>query len=112
MSACSLGNVILPPEDIGGGSGTAAVSPLQRMASITNALISQPPSQHHHSPSQRPLKAVLPPITQQQFDQFNNLNTEEIVRKVRRYVSHSRTNSEHLFMYILKDNAVAIISIP
>jgi homeobox protein cut-like len=79
-----LGNVILPPEDVGSGStvSTAAVSPLQRMASITNALISQPPTQHHHSPSQRPLKAVLPPITQQQFDQFNNLNTEEIVRKV------------------------------
>ncbi|XP_014293824.1 homeobox protein cut isoform X2 [Halyomorpha halys] len=82
-----LGNVILPPEDLGTGSGTAAVSPLQRMASITNALISQPPSQHHHSPSQRPLKAVLPPITQQQFDQFNNLNTEEIVRKVKEQLS-------------------------
>ncbi|XP_073999127.1 homeobox protein, cut isoform X4 [Rhodnius prolixus] len=82
-----LGNVILPPEDVGNGSGAAAVSPLQRMASITNALISQPPSQHHHSPSQRPLKAVLPPITQQQFDQFNNLNTEEIVRKVKEQLS-------------------------
>lgn len=74
-----LGNSILPPEDF---SPSAAVSPLQRMASITNALISQPSTPHHHSPSQRPLKAVLPPITQQQFDQFNNLNTEEIVRKV------------------------------
>lgn len=82
ISGSPLGHVILPPEDMGTGSGAAAVSPLQRMASITNALISQPPSQHHHSPSQRPLKAVLPPITQQQFDQFNNLNTEEIVRKV------------------------------
>ncbi|KAF6216279.1 hypothetical protein GE061_000619 [Apolygus lucorum] len=87
LSAAHNGNVILPPEDIGGGSGAAAVSPLQRMASITNALISQPPSQHHHSPSQRPLKAVLPPITQQQFDQFNNLNTEEIVRKVKEQLS-------------------------
>lgn len=82
-----LGHVILPPEDLGTGSGAAAVSPLQRMASITNALISQPPTQHHHSPSQRPLKAVLPPITQQQFDQFNNLNTEEIVRKVKEQLS-------------------------
>lgn len=77
-----LGNSILPPEDF---SPSAAVSPLQRMASITNALISQPSAPHHHSPSQRPLKAVLPPITQQQFDQFNNLNTEEIVRKVRNW---------------------------
>lgn len=57
------------------------------MASITNALISQPSTPHHHSPSQRPLKAVLPPITQQQFDQFNNLNTEEIVRKVKEQLS-------------------------
>jgi hypothetical protein len=39
-------------------------SPLQRMASITNSLVSQPlPSPHFN---QRPLKAVLPPITQQQ----------------------------------------------
>lgn len=79
-----LGNTILPPEDFG---QSAAVSPLQRMASITNALISQPSTPHHHSPSQRPLKAVLPPITQQQFDQFNNLNTEEIVRKVKEQLS-------------------------
>lgn len=64
-------------------SGTAAVSPLQRMASITNSLISQQASAPTHTTqSPRPLKAVLPPITQQQFDQFNNLNTEEIVRKV------------------------------
>ena len=39
-------------------------NPLQRMASITNSLVSQPlPSPHF---SQKPLKAVLPPITQQQ----------------------------------------------
>lgn len=78
-SSSPLGNAILPPEDF---SPSASVSPLQRMASITNSLISQPPTPHHHAPSQRPMKAVLPPITQQQFDQFNNLNTEEIVRKV------------------------------
>ena len=39
-------------------------NPLQRMASITNSLVSQPlPSPQF---SQKPLKAVLPPITQQQ----------------------------------------------
>lgn len=84
-----LGNAILPPamtptEDY---SGSAAASPLQRMASITNSLISQPPSQPHHTTSQRPLKAVLPPITQQQFDMYNNLNTEEIVKKVKEQLS-------------------------
>lgn len=84
-----LGNSILPPmtptsEDF---TGSAAASPLQRMASITNSLISQPPSQPHHSTPQRPLKAILPPITQQQFDLYNNLNTEDIVKKVKEQLS-------------------------
>ncbi|XP_044260190.1 homeobox protein cut isoform X3 [Tribolium madens] len=84
-----LGNSILPPamtpnEEF---SGSSVASPLQRMASITNSLISQPPSQPHHSTPQRPLKAVLPPITQQQFDQYNNLNTEDIVKKVKEQLS-------------------------
>lgn len=79
-----LGNSILPPamtpnEEF---SGAAAASPLQRMASITNSLISQPSTPTHHSANQRPLKAVLPPITQQQFDMYNNLNTEDIVKRV------------------------------
>lgn len=84
-----LGNNILPPAITPGEefSGAAAASPLQRMASITNSLISQPSNQTHHSPSQRPLKAVLPPITQQQFDLFNNLNTEDIVRRVKESLS-------------------------
>lgn len=80
-----LGNSILPPamtpnEEF---SSAAAASPLQRMASITNSLISQPSTPTHHSANQRPLKAVLPPITQQQFDMYNNLNTEDIVKRVR-----------------------------
>lgn len=84
-----LSNSILPPamtpnEDF---STSAAASPLQRMASITNSLISQPPVQQHHSSSQRPLKAVLPPITQQQFDTYNNVNTEDIVKKVKEQLS-------------------------
>jgi hypothetical protein len=49
---------------MGGGGLFGLDSPLQRMASITNSLVSQPlPSPHFN---QRPLKAVLPPITQQQ----------------------------------------------
>ncbi|KAL3270658.1 hypothetical protein HHI36_021186 [Cryptolaemus montrouzieri] len=84
-----LGNSILPPamtpnDDF---STSAAASPLQRMASITNSLISQPPQQPHHASNQRPLKAVLPPITQQQFDLYNNLNTEDIVKKVKEQLS-------------------------
>ncbi|GBP43026.1 Homeobox protein cut [Eumeta japonica] len=84
-----LGNAILPPaitpnEDF---NNSAAASPLQRMASITNSLISQPTNPPHHPPPQRSMKAVLPPITQQQFDLFNNLNTEEIVRRVKEALS-------------------------
>ncbi|XP_050501950.1 homeobox protein cut isoform X2 [Diabrotica virgifera virgifera] len=83
-----LGNSILPPmtptDDF---SGSAAASPLQRMASITNSLISQPTTPHHPSSNNRPLKAVLPPITQQQFDLYNNLNTEDIVKKVKEQLS-------------------------
>lgn len=84
-----LGNAILPPaitpnDDF---SSSAAASPLQRMASITNSLISQPTNPTHHPPPQRSMKAVLPPITQQQFDLFNNLNTEDIVRRVKEALS-------------------------
>ncbi|XP_065336946.1 homeobox protein cut isoform X4 [Cloeon dipterum] len=84
------------PEDF----ATSSASPLQRMASITNSLISTPNTPSHHSPAQRPLKAVLPPITQQQFDQFNNLNTEDIVKKVRLLVKEQLSQysiSQRLF---------------
>ena len=46
------------------GFGPSLENPLQRMASITNSLVSQPlPSPQFGA---KPLKAVLPPITQQQ----------------------------------------------
>ncbi|XP_034952259.1 homeobox protein cut isoform X3 [Chelonus insularis] len=97
-----LGNSILPPamtpsEEF---SGAAAASPLQRMASITNSLISQPSTPTHHAANQRPLKAVLPPITQQQFDLYNNLNTEDIVKRVRKVVKEQLSQysiSQRLF---------------
>ena len=65
------------PEDI-----AASLSPLQRMASITNAIATQ---NNMGTPGHgnRPLRAILPPITQQQFDQFSHLNTDETVRRVR-----------------------------
>ena len=82
-----LGNSILPPAMTPTDDFSSAASPLQRMASITNSLITQSPVQSHHNSPQRPLKAVLPPITQQQFDMFNNLNTEDIVRRVKEALS-------------------------
>jgi len=58
------------------------LSPLQRMASITNSLVSHPQTTSPGSHNQRPARAALPPITQQQFDKFQHLNTDETVRRV------------------------------
>ncbi|GFT19094.1 homeobox protein cut [Nephila pilipes] len=66
---------------------TTSASPLQRMQSITNSLLSQSSLPSLPNPPQRPAKAVLPPITQQQFDQYNNVNTEDIVKKVKEQLS-------------------------
>ncbi|XP_037914794.1 homeobox protein cut isoform X3 [Hermetia illucens] len=82
-----LSNSILPPAMTPSDDFSSSASPLQRMASITNSLITQPPVTPHHNTPQRPMKAVLPPITQQQFDMFNNLNTEDIVRRVKEALS-------------------------
>ena len=43
-------------------------SPLQRMANITNSLMTSPPSVSFGSPSNNRNRTALPPITQQQFD--------------------------------------------
>lgn len=61
--------------------GNLQSSPLQGMASITNALTQQSRSPTFR-PIQRTFKPILPPITQDQFDRFGNINTEEVVRKV------------------------------
>lgn len=111
-----LGNSILPPamtpnEEF---SGAAAASPLQRMASITNSLISQPSTPTHHSANQRPLKAVLPPITQQQFDMYNNLNTEDIVKRVSSVcgIKHIKLLSCLFIFYDLRSNQIVKIYLP
>ncbi len=31
----------------------------------------------------RPLKAVLPPVTQEEFDRYGTLNTDDLVKKVK-----------------------------
>lgn len=60
------------------------VSPLQRMQNIANSLMSRntPPSAN-----QKPLKAVLPPIAQEQFDKYSNIHTEDLVKKVKETLS-------------------------
>lgn len=67
-----------PPFPIMGGE-SMSMSPLQRMQSIANSLMTRPQSQN----SQRPLRAVLPPITQEQFDRYSNINTDDLVKKVK-----------------------------
>ena len=93
-SASPLNNLVTPITSIANNSNNSnssngsedpsstAASPLQRMASITNSLMTSPPLSAGNPISQKPMKAVLPPITQQQFDQYSNMNTEDIVKKV------------------------------
>lgn len=72
------GSGLFPPGDV---DLVGSLSPLQRMASITNSLVTQSPMPG--SPQMnRPSRASLPPITQQQFDRFSHLNTDEVVRRV------------------------------
>ncbi|XP_013783735.1 homeobox protein cut-like, partial [Limulus polyphemus] len=66
---------------------STSASPLQQMQSITNSLLSQSSLTSISNNPQKPTKAILPPITQQQFDQYNNLNTEEIVKNVKEHLS-------------------------
>lgn len=71
-----------------------SASPLQGMASITNSLTAQP-LHAPYRPPQRSYKAVLPPITQEQFDRYEHINTEELVRKVR--VSQAEEKAGQVF---------------
>ncbi|XP_069135409.1 homeobox protein cut-like 1 isoform X2 [Argopecten irradians] len=60
------------------------ISPLQRMQSIANSVMSRP---HVGVSSNKPLRAVLPPITQEQFDKYGNIGTEELVKQVKETLS-------------------------
>lgn len=60
-------------------SSREADSPLQQMQNITNQFLS---SSQAHLLQQKPLKHVLPPISEKQFDKYTGLNTEELVKKV------------------------------
>ncbi|OTF76042.1 Homeobox cut-like protein, partial [Euroglyphus maynei] len=79
-SNAAFNNASDSPDDL-------VASPLQRIQSITNSLLSQSSLPTLPSQTPRPAKAVLPPITQHQFDQYNNLNTEDIVKRVKEQLS-------------------------
>ena len=75
------------------------------MASITNSLVTQPPLSGGPGHGNRPMRAILPPITQQQFDQFSHLNTDETVRRVRHtsqslYISDTNRLFVESFIYL------------
>ena len=70
------------PKGLSGLFPPTSNSPLQGMQSITNSLTSQP-LHSPYRPPQRSYKAVLPPISQEQFDRYEHINTEDVVRKVR-----------------------------
>lgn len=59
-------------------------SPLQRMQNIANSLMNR---SQLGTPCNKPLKAVLPPITQEEFDNYANINTEELVKQVKETLS-------------------------
>ncbi|XP_071094460.1 homeobox protein cut-like 1 isoform X3 [Haliotis cracherodii] len=66
------------------GPHAESLSPLQRMQNIANSLSSRP---NLNVPTSKPLRAVLPPITQEQFDKYSNVNTDELVKKVKETLS-------------------------
>lgn len=85
------GSGLFPPGDV---DLVGSLSPLQRMASITNSLVTQSPMPG--SPQMnRPSRASLPPITQQQFDRFSHLNTDEVVRRVSVFLTHSNRSQSY-----------------
>ena len=67
----------------------SSTSPLQSMASITNSLTAHPIPPPVYRPNQRSFKAILPPITQDQFDRCDNINTEELVLRVSSHLQYS-----------------------
>ncbi|XP_064620194.1 homeobox protein cut-like 1 isoform X3 [Lineus longissimus] len=61
-----------------------SMSPLQHMQTIANSLVSK---SQMPFPPQKPLKAVLPPITQEQFDCYSTINTDDLVKRVKETLS-------------------------
>ena len=85
------------------------VSPLQRMQSIANSLMTannanKPGAGLGFNSQQlgagKPLRAVLPPISQDQFDRYSNINTDDLVHRVKETLSQysisQRLFGEHI----------------
>ena len=50
-------------------------------------MVTTPPSVSFGCPSRANLKTALPPITQQQFDRYSHLNTDDVVRRIKEILS-------------------------
>ena len=60
-------------------------SPLQQMQTIANSLMTKSGMGNAHG--QRPLKAVLPPISQDVFDKYASIDTDELVKRIKEILS-------------------------
>jgi len=98
--SCSSGkSTPVNNQSLNGGQPEDLSSPLQGIQRITNSLLTQQQSHPSTSPNRSSFgsssnnliasanKAILPPITQHQFDLYNNLNTDDIVKKVKEQLS-------------------------
>lgn len=94
-SAVNSGSTV--KQEQGYKSTSRGGSPLQQMQNITNQFLS---STQAHLLQQKPLKHVLPPISQDQFDKYTGLNTEDLVRKVRHTQLYSKKCNKLLTYYI------------
>lgn len=63
--------------------GNGLLSPLQRMQSIANSLTLQ----SSLPTALQPTRVVLPPISQEQFDLHANINTDDLVRRIKDVLS-------------------------
>lgn len=89
---------VLPVSLPSSGSSNGLLSPLQRMQSIANSLMLQSSS----SPTGfQPTRAVLPPISQEQFDLYANINTDDLVKQVKDVLSQYSISQRLFGEYVL-----------
>lgn len=74
---------VLPVSLSSSCSGNGLLSPLQRMQSIANSLTLQ----SSLPTALQPTRVVLPPISQEQFDLHANINTDDLVRRIKDVLS-------------------------
>ena len=76
------------------GTNEAALHGLVSFQSIANSIMTK----QNASANQilRPLKAVLPPVTQEEFDRYGTLNTDDLVKKVKDTLSQFSISQRYI----------------